>query len=461
MIITGKINKEIYPQELINWSTVIVAPYTSGDFTLSFSGESGICEVANLKNGKILSPNLDLLGSYNANERVLLSGNINGDTMDLYKNSLPLYLGVPRQNSSMITAVEFNSKNNSAIELQNITIKGNPANVYFGYDPNLSGSALPLIMPKYGTGIYSIYNDGQYTFKIASGYSENTNFFTSGLSGLNISPYSSGDFYIINQRFIDLAPQNVPIKIFTNGGDMQFNVDVIGQDTAGGSSYMYWTSSDSTRIVNNNINLYTVLFYNSDGVDISASLTHISGLTGSYYRSIFTNNILNEYVISGNFSGTGILVQPITGIISGYNNMLSGYEYGTGSGFASGFVSGFISGQPALVTCIATGTGYLQGNINTYTGERKFTGIWDMRTGLYNIYSFFRENNQVSGESYYSRLTSSEIGKDISVLQVQIGYSNIYNTLSQEPTDQSKLTISGINFGQNGTGIFLDLVGLK
>lgn len=457
MIITGTKYREIYPQQEINWSTAILLPYTTGNFTLSFSGENGNDDIFKLKNGKILSPNSQLIGSYQQNQRLYFSGNIGNKTIDLYSDNTPLYLGIQRQSSGDIRSIQYNSADNSFLSLENLTVNGTIPNISYGYDPQSSGY-LPYLVFKTGDSlIYPIVNNGNYTLSIASGYSENDNYTTSGLENLNILPNSSGIFYIKNMGYVDQFIDQIPINISTNAGNLKFIVNAIGEILQGDDYYIYLTSSDTQIVANNGVGYYEILYYNATGVDISASLQYNSGITGSYYRSTNTVNYLSGYIFSGIYSGTGIVSQQISGQVSGYNDIISGYEYGSGSGMASGFVSG--TGVPTLYTI--TGSGYLQGNINTYMGERRFTGIWDLRTGQNDVYTFFRQNDFVSGENYYSRISSSDLGGSISFLQVAVAYNNILNTVSGEAIDTAVLTINGINFGPSGSGIYLELSGVK
>lgn len=457
MIINGTKYREIYPQQAINWSTAILLPYTTGNLTFGFSGENGNDDIFKLKNGKILSPNSELIGSYQQNQRLYFSGNIGNKTIDLYGNNIPLYLGLQRQSSGDIRSIQYNSEDNSFVNLENLTINGTIPNISYGYDPQSSGY-LPYLIFKTGDSLtYPIINNGNYTLSIASGYSENENYVTSGLENLNILPNSSGNFYIKNMGYVDQFVEQIPINIFTNAGNLKFIVNALGQISQVDDYYIYLTSSDTQRVVNNGVSYYELLYYNATGVDISASLQYNSGITGSYYRSTAAVNYLSGYVFTGIYSGTGIVTQQISGQVSGYNNIISGYEYGSGSGMASGFVSG--TGVPTLYT--VTGSGYLQGNINTYIGERKFTGIWDLRTGQNDIYAFFRQNGFTSGEKYYSRISSPNLGGSISFLQVAVAYNNILNTISGEAIDTARLVINAINFGPSGSGISLELVGVR
>jgi hypothetical protein len=96
MIITGNKIRSIYPQNNFNWQKNCSPINADGYYDFYFSGQGANELVFKLKNNKIYSKNNYLLGGFNLNDNIVFSGNVSSTTLDLYKDSVPLYLGLSR-----------------------------------------------------------------------------------------------------------------------------------------------------------------------------------------------------------------------------------------------------------------------------------------------------------------------------------------------------------------------------
>jgi hypothetical protein len=159
------------------------------------------------------------------------------------------------------------------------------------------------------------------------------------------------------------------------------------------------------------------------------------------------------------FSGNNLTITGLgPGIIAPKTNFESGITFYPPllpitpfSGVARGNVAstGFFTGL---------GSGIITGDIRTFTGVRKFTGVWDIKTGSDILLSFLG-NNFISGEIYKNKEIFEELYNNF---QIQVFYDNELNTDNSDPVDISEIKIKDNNFnllenpptGENGEFIF-------
>jgi hypothetical protein len=325
MVITGTRFRTIYPQDTVNWTASINAQNTSGAFSLSFSGSAGLSNALTLNNGKIYSPNSDLIGSYLNNEIINFSGNIGQRTLDLYKNNTPLYLGLPRPATGQLTSVVLRDITGQCADLSNLTILGKTPGT--SYNPFLifyAGETVP----------FSIYNSGSSPFTIFSGSTTNTNFTLSGINNLVVPANNSGTFFIVSSLTGTTAIQDIPISIYSTIGQRDLYVQLSGTLITDDLFYLSF-GPDNSPVYNGEYNLYNLSLRNPSGVNLSIALNYVSGITGNYYRAVQSTGFQSSGLVSGFISGVGTLSSQITGRISGFNNLNSQFEYGTGTGIGS------------------------------------------------------------------------------------------------------------------------------
>jgi hypothetical protein len=159
------------------------------------------------------------------------------------------------------------------------------------------------------------------------------------------------------------------------------------------------------------------------------------------------------------FSGNNISITGLgPGIITPKNNFESGLTFYPPL-FPTTPFTGFAQGNVASTGIFfATGSGIITGDVPTFTGIRKFTGVWDIKTGIDLLLSFLG-NNFISGEIYKNKEVFSELYNN---LQIQIFYDNELNTDNSDPVDVSEIKIKDNNFnllenppsGESGEFIF-------
>ena len=137
MIVSGTLQRQIYPQGLMNWSASFIPQNNNGDLNFIFSGDSGPEVLFSLSSGKILSYNNALIGGYYSLEKLNFSGNINNNVIDLYQDDITLYLGQNRITQGSIYNIVLQASNNSSIDFQNLTILGDIPNVQGPTNPFL------------------------------------------------------------------------------------------------------------------------------------------------------------------------------------------------------------------------------------------------------------------------------------------------------------------------------------
>jgi hypothetical protein len=322
MNITGQFNYNFYPQTEINWSKDISPSEINGEYQFLFSGESGNDLVFKLKNNKIFSYNEDLLGGFRNNEIINFSGNVTKNSLDLYYNNIPLYLGLNRNGSGRLIGFSISSIN-SNVNFQSLNILGERPEILF--DTNLLVNSTGFQFP------VTIFNSGSDIITILSGESLDSNFTISGATNVVISPNSSSQIFLISDRVLSTELQIININLFTNFGTQNLFINLSGIEIIP-SLFSISISPPETTIFNNSSLLYTLSAENSSGSNLEISLEYSSGITGDYFKNIFRTGFLSNAPISGFISGSGFINNIKTGFVSGFNILRNNFEFGTGSG---------------------------------------------------------------------------------------------------------------------------------
>jgi hypothetical protein len=388
MVITGERHRTIYPQKSINWTSSYEITNTYGKFSASFSGIGGNCNVFTLHNGKVLSPKNEMVGSYLNNETLSLSGNIGTKTLDLYKNNVPLYLGLERTTTGDLNTVILNDVSGQSVTLNNLTLIGGvPELIYNKYLTFNTGDTIP----------FTIYNTGLNNLTIFSGAVNNSNFTLIGIENLTVPASGSGTFFVQSLLSgITYTPQDIPILIDSSIGKKNLLLQISGilpQDNL----YYISLGPEDGSVYDATYNTYNVSIGNPSGVGLSIGLNYISGITGDYYRITEATGFKSSGIVSGFISGTGYLNGNITGVISGFNTLNSQYEFGVGTGNAYSLykisddklVTGFYS-------VLGTGIGNISGQSGV-TGYFYLTGI----TGGLSETGYYKKSFIVTGSGYY------------------------------------------------------------
>jgi hypothetical protein len=326
MLISGTRHRYIYPQDTVNW-LFNLTPVSTGAFDFNFHSNSGnIFNIFSLKNRKIYSYQNDFIGSYSINSNLSLSGNITNGKIDLYNNSLPLYLGLGIEKFDKITGFSLNSVGGNNINFSNLNILGDSPQ-YF-YDQNAtyrSGESIKI----------NIVNNSNQDFTIFSGSVENSNFSINGINNLKISKNNTGYFYLVhNSSFVNFS--NTDVVIDTDFGRQRLTVTLSGIRLEDETYYLS-VGPNLLFVENDFYQDYNIVFKNANSANLSVELQYISGVTGDYSRPVTRNNFLRNQNVSGFIQGSGFLLGGITGLVSGFNPLKNYYEFGTGSGIARDF----------------------------------------------------------------------------------------------------------------------------
>ena len=326
MIITGNKIRSIYPQNDFNWQKNCSPINADGYYDFYFSGQGANELVFKLKNNKIYSKNNYLLGGFNLNDNITFSGNVSNTTLDLYKDNVPLYLGLNRNQTGNLLGFFIESEDFN-LNIDSLSIYGEQPDYYF--DSNLiynSGDQIPI----------NLRNSGKYPIVIYSGEIVSNNFTVSGVNNFIISGNSSADFYIINNGTFSNGLETIKINLYSNLGTEILYINLSG--TLIENNLFYITISPPVNTIFNGENfIYDLSLGNASGSNIEISLEYVSGITGSYYRNVQQTGFLKQRVVSGIVSGQGTIVNTLTGLVSGFNSLIGNFEYGTGSGLLSGF----------------------------------------------------------------------------------------------------------------------------
>jgi hypothetical protein len=455
MQISGFTKRKIYNQTGdFTWSANIIVDQNTSKFDFGFSGVSGKINWT-LENGKIFDYKNQYIGSFYSEKNLFLSGNINSQFNDFFVDGIPVYIGQDKF-SNNYSYLYFNSV--SGISNLDFFINGEQPS---GYKDTESDSEKAY--SRSGSYIEGVNVPLNLVLKNQNPHS--INIFSGDISDLNFS-FSSGQFPSIILPFsektfeIDILNQingnySFPVNFYTDFGDFSYSFNAVGSPLSVQTFYIL-ISPNEGNISAGETNKYTSYYLNTSGSDLSVQFEYISGYTGSVYLDIERTRELTGQFVSGFVSGIGLLSGYKTGIVSGFNNLLSGFEYGTGSGIvyfnnfiATGFVNDFIEVEiPALGTGLILknvfGSGYKEINISG-TISRLNPSI--LVTGI---------EGAVSGVDFFGKTVSGYISTGVS----ESGASYLYTVpatgfkLTGEYTEKELEEFSFLSPFSYGTGFF-------
>ena len=418
--ITGQRYRTFYPQTDVSWGANLLSTGLSNNFSFSFSGSSGVCNVFNFSGNKIISPDNRLIGSYFVNQSLYFSGNVGTQTADLYLNSSPLYLGLPVKNNQVLSGVYLNSNNGAPINLVNLTVNGKTT------APYSTSSSYNL---SYGQSFVSVnfINSGNYPVVIFSGSSTNRNYVITGsFPLLSVSPGGTGIFNLVNTGLFDLSTstQTIPITLYTNLGNLTGAVNSTAAQVPLNVSFIN-LSPELVLLPAGGKNVVTLVLENNNSSSLNLSLTYVGGYTGIVYAP---NQVVAPYTenITGTITGAGYLQEyvynPSTGVglppyyVTQYNTGTSAYELGAASGiltsnliiapdiavssnveFFSYGIGNLYSGFSGTVLGSAIVTGVLSSGYINYATGGILTGV--IKSGITGYSNFYGQS--LTGISIY------------------------------------------------------------
>jgi hypothetical protein len=400
MIISGTIQRKIYPQSLINWAANFVPQNNIGYLNFIFSGDGGPETLFSLSGGQIISQNGDLVGGYFSSENLNFSGNINSEKIDLYQDGSPLYLGLKRKSQGDIYNIVFDSSSSQpSFDFQNLTMIGDIPNVPSPVQPFL------VLYPNEAVP-FTIINSGDYDFNISYATTSNINFAVSGDQNLVVPAHGEAIFYLIYKNStVTPSSQTVALQVYTDHGVQKFTPTISGAPIVN-KQYSLSLAVPTTYVKAGIAANYNVNITNTDGAKIGIGINYVSGVTGNYYsKTLYSGNVYDS-LISGYITGSGYLSSYQTGLVVNFNTGNLQYEYTTGSGIVSGFYIADdepISGN-YLITGYGLGSTILYGNTSGFASvdNINYSGRINIKGG-YVTGSFDQE---ITGTGY---LDNSEV----------------------------------------------------
>ena len=339
----------------------------------------------------------------------------------------------------------------------------------------LSGSAIAIkdyvINQELYAGGVRLNIDPVYVEKITGGNFigtlKNVSYFQPNVVGLyNLTGFITGKstsgYFNYNQIVTGsgiVNGDNIPFyPIFTGFKQAEAIVYITQQNL---SNFEFLKLNNRTITYNNNTGSYQApdYFYNIDSLlSIINSNETIFNATGIKLNNTTLFLRASETFAIG-FSGNNIGITGLgPGIIAPKNTFQSGITFYPPLLPTTPFSGIAIGNVASTGFFFATGSGIITGDVRTFTGIRRFTGIWDIKTGT-NILLSFLGNNFISSGIYKNTGIFSELYNNF---RTQIFYNNQLNTDNSDPIDVSQIKIIDKNFnllsnpptGETGEFIF-------
>jgi len=269
------------------------------------------------------------------------------------------------------------------------SITGYSTSGFIDFANNLNGSS-------FGSQIKVIENPSSYDQ-------------ASGWFRINENLLVTGDFLKLNQNFIFYNPDSGNAMAPTNFSNFNSLCDILTGD-------LY------SELFNSKFEIYedkTILIKalplgdSGNYIDFNFQSTSggISGANGYYYNGLFLSGGKTVYQ---KISGTGGYSYAIN--ISGYP--VTGFYYST------------------------SGSGLISGPVNSYQGEREFTGAWALATGTSTLLQNL-SLVEITGGRYSGKYLEEDLGLYPGKLNIAVGYKDIFSIGGR---DAALLTIRDENY---------------
>lgn len=361
-IVNQFLKRKIYNQSgYFSWS----ADFNPGGLTsleFGFSGDGGTLSWR-VSDNKVYDSDGLFLYSFDRTEDLFLSGDVSASNNDLFINDSFAYIANPKYSNNYSY---FYLDCSGEIDI-NFNISGSRPS---GFDDAGSGAAYNVFESYIeGQSIYAaLSNFNDSPVRIFSGDSDHANFvFASGEFPRNISAGDTENFEISVLNFTN-SQQEIPLVFYTDFGDFSYNLSASGILTSDILYYLFLGPEQNT-ITDGSVNKYNAYFYNTSGSNVSVTLDYVSGITGEVYYSTLESRFLNGLDVSGYVTGSGNLCSYVTGLVSGYDDLLNKYQTGIGSGevcFGNFYATGYFESGYSLTFCVP-GSGII-GSLYPATG---------------------------------------------------------------------------------------------
>ena len=425
---------------------------------ISLNNSSGICNLGlnyesiskfnfSLNNGKIYDPENRFVYSYEPNETFSISGEVSSGQYSYYINGTPIVLNKYKTGLPILITDYYLNTSNCIAEAK-VDILGQKQNLNISLNDKFYDTDLL-------TG--TILVDKNFNFKIISGSvsSNPTNF------AIDYIPNKTGYFTIKTANLTQTESKKsyiVNLNLYTNFGKINrtfYTTGILSSDIISifrilDDVYINpYFSGNAGELISNkynlNYNITTGDLYNSARADkkLKIKFEYFGGFTGETTGQVPSSGILNNFLLTGNISGTGYISNYINAKLTGTAAFSIGAQNNTNqiTGQKNIYIEQpFSINQNNLAQTIKfIGTGYLNtGTINDtnfiatgafYNGTASgyiekvgiLTGTFNkiIGSGYYNntIYSglietgFLYKNKYFTGNSIYN--LNNEIGTGI------------------------------------------------
>lgn len=400
MKLSGNNFLSISTQTGISFNLDLSIDNITGNCNFGFSGENKDLTFR-LNKGNIIDPSNQIVYSYNSNELINISGNLDLNLYSYYINEQPCVLNGPKDLFN-ISGFYLNTQNCSA-DLD-LSLYGNVPNygVDFSNTFYITGNN-PLI------GIIS--NSGDSTFKIFSGViTAPTGFSVNGfilngtpvnntaeINNTTFGQISISHYYQTFSQIENSRLYNIQLDLYTNFGKVSktipitgslsgyINIDLNTLDIIYPSSQSLIGSEDETNILLNN-----KIITGSKSIELeldknlNIKLEYHGGKTGIFYADV-PGSGYKSVNVSGFLNGSGYLGKTDL-ILTGYNlqsgSQITGYMTGVPS---EQFI---VTGYTTKAINNTTVTGYYFNNQYVTTLQTYITGYSSNGTINYNDYVY-------------------------------------------------------------------------
>jgi hypothetical protein len=388
------LKRKIYNQTgYFSWSADF-RPEELKSLEFGFSGDGGVLSWR-ISDNKIFDSAGLFLYSFDKTEDLFLSGDVSALSDDFFINDSFAYIANPKSSNNYSY---FYLDCSGEVDI-NFNILGvRPS----GFDDSGSGTSYNIFESYIeGQSIYAaLSNFNDFPVHIFSGDSDHANFvFSTGEFPRDISAGGTENFEISVLNFTN-SQQAIPLTFYTDFGDFSYELSASGILVSDLLYYLFLGPEQKT-ITNGSVNKYNAYFYNTSGSNINVTLDYISGITGEVYYSSLESRFLSGFDVSGYITGLGNLCSYITGLVSGYDDLLTKYQTGIGSGeicFSNFYATGYFESGYSLTFCVPgsgiigvpyTATGYSDVFVSGFITQTDKTLSFNNASGIVTGYDSF------------------------------------------------------------------------
>lgn len=338
MLISELKYRSIASQNILSYSANININNTTGISSFGLSGGNSNLNLFTFKTGKIYDVNNRHVWSYNPSENITISGNINTGDHHYYINNNLICLSSPKEN--VYYQYLYANSENSTMNFD-INIIGNNQTSYsvtfpltYTMGDNITGFINNNSEPSFSFQLFTGKTFGQPYYSLSS---FNTQFISGARSGQIVLRYTSAlspDSF--NSGAGEIEPLNGNLSLSTNFGEI---IETLNIPINKRPYYFIDLAEIFTGTVANLIPSYNAVY----------ELRTKSPSDQTFaIRLLNSNGYLNE-ISTGAFPSTGIISNPLSGFIHGFNDV-TGLLTGTVTSLFEDFYGNFLNESASSFT---------------------------------------------------------------------------------------------------------------